>query len=43
MTIKEIIEQVSKGEEELYSIVATVDEVDESAPKPQNPLEKINV
>lgn len=31
MTIKEIIEQVSKGDEELYSIVATVDEVDESA------------
>lgn len=31
MTIKEIIEQVAKGDDELYSIVATVDEVDESA------------
>ena len=31
MTIKEIIEKASKGDDEIYSIVATVDEVDESA------------
>lgn len=31
MTIKEIIEKAAKGDEELYSIIATVDEVDEDA------------
>jgi hypothetical protein len=31
MTIKEIIERAAKGDDELYSVVATVNEVDESA------------
>lgn len=31
MTIKEIIEKAAKGDDELYSIIATVDDVDEDA------------